>query len=335
MKTKLWGLLGLLCSTAQAGWSPVITGDNLTATLSYGGAAVSYSEGMQGTAGPLRNTVGQLLSFPYNLQQALNSRVAPQINQKGAAFQSGIVSGNAVITLSPSGNGVTYLTVSGLNYQITSHFSGNKWGVIKGDCTNTLTLSNITVTGQYGSVNGSLDHDKVGITANVNSSTDCDSNLSWILPIAGDWLIRKGESIADTELKNKVSESLANFKDALLFKPDQNWQIGLSRLVPSDKAIRLPNGSNFPIGQYIQNNLAYLISNSQLTLRLGNFAPLISSDPNANGGDPISYNSNVFNLLLTSPAASFSIQVNETKNVAWRWNGSFCGKNVHVNCSQP
>ncbi|WP_168209638.1 hypothetical protein [Chromobacterium paludis] len=62
--------------------------------------------------------MNQLKALPYDLQQALNGRVAPMINQNGASFQGGVVSGNAVVTMQPVANGVTYLSVSGLNYAL-------------------------------------------------------------------------------------------------------------------------------------------------------------------------------------------------------------------------
>ncbi|POZ61603.1 hypothetical protein [Chromobacterium alticapitis] len=158
MKIKLLVVaLGAVSGIAQAGWRPVIRSDNLNVAVNYGGGSVAYAESRIGVMGPLGRVVSQLKALPYDLQQGLNGRVAPMINQNGASFQGGSVSGNAVVTIQPSASGVTYLSVSGLNYQVTSHFSARKWGVIKADCTNTLTLSNIAVTGQYGSVNGVLD----------------------------------------------------------------------------------------------------------------------------------------------------------------------------------
>ncbi|POZ63337.1 hypothetical protein [Chromobacterium alticapitis] len=185
-----------------------------------------------------------------------------------------------------------------------------------------------------------LDRDKVGITANVASSTDCDSNLSWILPVVGDMFIHKVDGVIDATLKSKVADSLANFKDALLFKPDQNWLVGLNQLVPVDKIVNLPGGGNFPIGQYVRNNTQYLIGNSQITLRLGDWLPPFQSDPSTNGkvdvSAPQNYSSEVLSLTLTSPASSFSIKVNEVANVGWKWDGTLCGsRNSRMTCVEP
>ncbi|MGC0153946.1 hypothetical protein ACPRNU_15900 [Chromobacterium vaccinii] len=311
-------LAGLLAAgSAQADWAPRVVSDQYLATIGYGGGALSYSEDAK-AMGPLRQAAGELLSVPYSLQQGLNGRVSQLVAQNGATFLGGTVSGNAQVTIRPDASGVAYISLSGLGYQVRSQYSGHKWGVISYSCTNTLTLSNIVITAQYGTANGNMVDGKTGMTATTNSSTDCDSNLSWILPVVGDMLIGKAEGKIDGTIQQSLQAGLAQVKDALLYKPDQNMLKGLGRLVPPGKVVALPGGGSFPLGQYIQDNFAYLLGNSQLSIQLGSPIALRvmpgTSEPRSSD-----FSSDVVTISLSSPAMAFSVKLSERIGVDWQW----------------
>ncbi|WP_199406716.1 hypothetical protein [Chromobacterium sp. ATCC 53434] len=315
MRTVIF-LAGLsVAGGAQADWVPRVLSDQYLATVSYGGGVLSYGEDAK-AMGPLRQVATQLQGLSADLQQALNGPVAQLVAQNGASFQSGTVSGNAQLTISPDASGVAHIVVSGLGYQVRSQYSGKKWGVIHYTCTNTLTLSNLVVSAQYGTAGGNMQDDKTGVTATTSSSTDCDSNLSWILPGVGDVLIGKAQDKINGLLLSNVQAQLAKVKDTLLYRPDQNMLNGLSRLVPPGKVVTLPGGGAFPLGQYLQNNLAYLLGNSQLSIQLGN---LIAPGRYMGDGRPsvTSASADVVAITLSSPAMSFSVKVSENIGLTW------------------
>ncbi|WP_204378026.1 hypothetical protein [Chromobacterium sphagni] len=289
--------------------------DQYLATVNYGGGTLSYGEDAS-AMGPLQQVANQMQSLPSDLQQALNGPVSQLVARNGASFQSGTISGNAQLTITPDASGVARMTVSGLGYQVRSQYSGSKWGVIHYSCTNTLTLSNIVITAQYGTASGAMQDGKTGMTATTSSSTDCDSNLSWILPGVGDVLIGKAQDKINDLLLSNVQVQMAKAKDALLYGTDQNMLNGLSRLVPPGKVVALPGGGSFPLGQYLQNNLAYLLGNSQLSIQLG--SPIALKKYIGLGRPPVSnVTADAVTIALSSPALSFSIKVSETVNLGW------------------
>ncbi len=49
--------------------------------------------------------------------------------------------------------------------------------------------------------------------------------------------------------------------DKLFFERDANAYAGLNRIVPADKVIPLPNGQTFAVGQRLQNQLTWILTN--------------------------------------------------------------------------
>ncbi|MEN3811300.1 hypothetical protein ABH309_13595 [Chromobacterium piscinae] len=322
----------LAAGSAQADWTPRVISDQFVTTLNYGGGALSYREDAS-KGGPVWQAVSELMKTPNILQQGLNGRVAQLVSQNGATFLSGTVSGNAQVTIRPDASGVAYISLSGLNYQVRNRYSGRKLGVINYSCTNTLTLSNMVLTAQYGTADGSMAAGKAGMTATTSSSTDCDSNLSWILPVVGDVLISKAEGKIDSAIQSGVQASLAQVKDALLYKPGQNLLSGLNKLVPADKVVSLPDGRTFPVGRYVQDNFRYLLGNSQITLRLGNYLQVqpVNQDP----GMYSNAASELLSLNLSSPAFALGLKVNEEQALSWSWNSQCDPRHPETVCQEP
>lgn len=317
----------LAAGAAHADFIPrVVSGQNV-ATVSLNGGSLSYSENWGN--GPLGALIVDAQYTPHRIETGLNTAAAAAINGHGATFVNGAVSGFPTITLRPDASGVVFATMSGLSYRVTSSFSGSKWGITY-MCTNTTDYSNITVTAQYGKADGVIPPTKVGINGNLSTSTDCDSNLSWILPVLGDLLINKAEGMVDSRIADAVQDGLASVTKKFFFQTDQNWQAGLTRLIPADKVVYYPGGS-FPLGQYIANNLPYLIANSQITLKLGggaNLKPVLGTNE-----PPYDLSGDAITLTLTSPGVSFTANLREQVRVYWLWKCSIA--NPSRQCQDP
>ncbi|WP_269632022.1 hypothetical protein [Pelomonas sp. BJYL3] len=317
-------LLGALAlaftGAAQADWSPRIQSGQYVATVSYGGGSLSYAEDWR-SGGPLGTLAGQMKAVPYSMQNGLNEFMRASAASQGVNFQSGTLSGDVNVQIQPQANGTVLMTLGGVRYDAYTQFSGKRWGIISYSCVNHASLANLQVTAQYGAATGELPSDKIGVTANVGSSTDCDSNLSWMLPILGNIIINKAEGKIDQGVLDGVKGSLGMVKDGLFFGRDQNYLTGLNKLIPADKVVTLPNGQTFPIGQYVNNNLAYLIANSQVSVQLGKGAVVQGV---YGTGEPTSdiISGNVITLNLSAPGMNFTVNLTERLNVMWQWKCS-------------
>lgn len=319
---KLLVVSALLCAQfAHADWLPVVKTYNHTATISYGGGAVAFTESRAAglPPGPVARFSSGILSLPYRMESGFNTFFSQQAIANGVSFLGGTISGNMDVTIQPAAAGYMSINLKGVNYTGRTQFSGRKFGVISYECVSTVNLSNINATAQYGSANGALSG-QPGVSATVTSSTDCDSNLSWILPVVGDYIITKIEGKIDTSIAAGLNNAVSQVKDSLFFAKDQNLLAGLNHLVPADKVVPLPNGSTFAIGQYVRNNLNYLTS-AQATIKLGKGAPLTGvvgpTQPDSNyvSGD-------IMNLNITTPSVSFGVRLSESDYVNWSWRCS-------------
>ncbi|MDC8756127.1 hypothetical protein [Janthinobacterium fluminis] len=321
----------LAAGAAQADWKPRITSDTYIATVSIGGASQSYSEN-QNANGPLLGVAAQMLAIQPALGRNLNDVLGRKVSENGATFLGGTLSGDPTIALRPAASGITTMALSGLSYQMRNKYSGTQWGVINYSCVNTLTLNNIAITAQYGTANGAMPPENVGLTANVDSATDCDSNLSWILPVIGNLIVKDVQGEINSEIREGVKAALAQVKDQLFFQRDANWLTGLNRLIPRGTAVTLPDGSTFPIGNYVQDNLQYLLSNSQMTVRLGRGA---QTRPHYGNGSPMhnSFSGDIVAIDISSPGATFSVKLHEIAQVTWKWQCSI--NNPNRICQEP
>lgn len=308
--------ISLGAALAHADIVPSIQSSQYIATARYNGASISYAENRYG-GGPLADMAMALKRVPMQVESGLNTAVGNKATGSGGSFLKGTLSGDPTVTITPQTSGITLIQLSGWSYTATTRFTGRKLGIISYDCVNTLSLRNFSITAQYGSVDGRLLDDRTGATADVSSSTDCDSNLSWMLPFVGDYIIGQMASRMDAGVVSSIQGSLGGLKNDLLFDRNANYLSGLNKLVPVDKVITLPNGSSFALGQYIQNNLPYLIGNSQLTLKLGQG---VQVKPRF-GGEPMTTTETgtVLDLSLSSPAFSFGVGMVEQAQVKWNW----------------
>lgn len=313
----LLALLGFSMTPIYADTVPSILSSQYIATARYNGSSISYAENRYGN-GPLADVAAAMIQVPTFVESALNAAFTDKASSSGGTFLSGSLVGSPTVVIAPQNTGITLISLNGWNYTGSTRFSGRKFGIISYDCVNTLTLRNFGVTAQYGSQNGQMIPDKVGATGDVSSSTECDSNISWILPFVGDFIIGQITSRLDSRLVSGAQAALGKVKDKLLFDRGSNFISGLNKLVPVDKVIPLPNGGSFALGQYIQNNLPYLIGNSQLTLKLGQgvpqLRPILAGQPGTT-----TETGSVLDLSLTSPVFSFGVGLIEKAQVAWTW----------------
>jgi len=325
-KVSVFALGVMLAGAAHADWVPRVESARYVVTLSAGAGSISYSED-RAAYGPLGALASDMRAVPYSLQSSINSVVQQEASANGVTFLRGALSGDLNLRITPQYNGTVLMNVGGIGYDAYLQYSGKKWGFIKYDCTNHTRLANISVTAQYGTVDGSLPSDKVGITTTPSSSTDCDSNLSWIVPVIGSYVVNKFEGAADQRIVDGIKGSLSQVNSKLLFGRDQNYLASLNRLIPVDKVVQLPDGRTFPIGQYINNNLAYVIANSQMTLQLGKGAVLA---PVYGNSEPYRYQitGDIANLTLNVSGMSINARLHEVVNVTWTWKCSVTNPNL-------
>ncbi|CDG83913.1 hypothetical protein [Janthinobacterium agaricidamnosum] len=318
MRKFVFVAAALVSGSAHADWVPKFISQDNVVTVNLGGGTLSYREGRNDTSSTLFSVSADMRNIQPNLQQSLNNVMAQEAGKNGVKFLDGTLSGNLHASLQPQASGVVFMTLDGINYQARNSYSGKKFGVISFTCVNTAALNNMSITGQYGAVGGALISDQVGMTGNPTSSTDCDSNLSWILPVVGSWIINKAEGAIDSRIADGVKGAMNGVKDKLLFGRDQNWLVGLNRLVPPGKTVTLPDGRTFPIGQYINDNLQYLIANSRMDIQLGTGLDIKGvrgiSEPQQEN-----YAANLVTISINSPALAFSVQLREEARVQWKW----------------
>ncbi|QPF73601.1 hypothetical protein G8A07_12160 [Roseateles sp. DAIF2] len=326
--------LGVLAAqSAWAGWDPQMVSGQYTVTLQYGGGSLSYSED-HNAWGPLARTASELRGIPAQMENGLNNFMRNYASSNGVNFRSGTLSGDLRLQISPQGGGVMRSTLSGLRYDAWTQFSGKKWGIIKFNCVSHLSLANITVGASYNASNGQVPTNSILLDGQPGSSTDCDSNLSWILPVVGNYIVRKVEGQIDQGVLQGLQGTLGQGNQALFYGRDHLQLTGLTRLVPVDKEIVLPNGQRFAIGQYVHNNLAYLLSNASITVQLGKGA--IMPDTQWGSGDPgyDSVQGEHLLLQISVPGLSFSVRLHEQINLSWSWNNR-CGPNSDMICHIP
>lgn len=317
-------LAALASGAAHADWSPVLRSNNHVVTVSYGGGSVSYKENANLDDGRLSPFVGQMRGIRYGLENKLNTVVGATIAQSGATFRGGSLTGNLHAFIQPAAPNTLLLGVNGISYQARSTYSGKKFGVIKFDCTNTFSANNLSLTGQYGANNGVL-LPSVGVTSNVDSSTDCDSNLSWMLPVVGDLLVNKVTGTIDARLEEGARSAMNEVKDKLLYVPDAAWGIGVLRLVPETLQITAADGRSFNIGQIIANNLPYLLGSAQIDVLFGEALNLRVVTGTSTPLQSF-FDQNVVTLSVTSPALSFSVRLSQQAYVDWKWRCATPGK---------
>jgi hypothetical protein len=253
---------------------------------------------------------------PYILDRELNELMVKAVNSvdlNGARFSGGTLTGLPEMTLSPGANGSALMNLKGIDYRAYSSYKGTKLGFISFECVNTLTINNINITGQLNTLNGTIPNNTIGMTANLSSSTNCDSNLSWILPIIGDLILNKAEGMIDSKLLSGLNSSMSNLSQKLLFD--------MNRLIPVTTSVPLPTGGNFNIGEYIRNNLPYLLSNGYINVKLGKGADL-SAVIGQNEPPSTLLRGDALSLTVNSPSINFSAVLSEEVIVNWQFKCS-------------
>lgn len=327
MRLTFFLVAALASTAAHADWSPVPRVNDNVVTVSYNGGSVSYSESNTNYDGRLRPFVYDMLAIRPALEANLNSVVGAAVAQNGVAFQGGSLIGNLHARIQPAAPGTLLLGIDGIGYQARSKYSGKKYG-ISFSCTNTFSANNLSLTGQYGANDGVL-LPSVGVTSNVDSSTDCDSNLEWMLPVVGNLLVNKVTGIIDSKLEDGVRTAMNSVKGKLLYVPDPAYGIGLLRLVPQTLQITTADGRTVNIGQIIANNMTYLLGNSQVDVQFGQGLNLLVVPGTSQPRNSV-FDENVVTLTVTSPSLTFAVKLSQHAIVDWQWRcvpktpGGFC-----------
>ncbi|UMR32951.1 hypothetical protein MJ904_12765 [Massilia sp. MB5] len=326
---KALALLILLCAgqaSAAGEWrhNGQLWNERWVVTVKVKGGEKSWTINKGSSAG-LDQLDQDSMQLTKGLEQSLNETMARVASENGVNFMNGKLTGNISATLVPDAAGVVNATIGGLSYSVQNSYAGKKWGVLHYSCVNTTSLENMLIVAQYGAGNGQLT-DKVGLNGTPQSSTDCDSNLSWILPFIGDKIISRFERIADTKILEGVNGMTGKLKDSLFFGRDQNWKSGLENLIPADRGVALPDGSTFPIGQYVQTNLARIIAESRMGVRNGSGIKIVRPTVDFNGGRQ-QFTGEVLALDVGSGSVDFSVTLSQQAEVNWFW---YCPPNERV-----
>lgn len=307
--------LVLASLSAHADIVPTVLSSTYTATVQKGGSSISYSEARWGN-GPLDQVARELSTATNQLAGALNSVFYRKTAEKGGTFLGGKITGNPTIAIVPQSSGVMSMSLGGLSYEVRTKFTGKKYGFISYECVNTTGIHNMTATAVYGAATGSPDANSAGLTGQPSSHTDCDSNISWILPILGDYLINKVTSAMDQEVVGSIHGSMGEVKGALLYGAGNNPLDRLNRIVPQSTVV-----AGFPIGQYLRDNAAYLLGNSRIDIKIEKGAdvrPKVGGMP-----ETTIVTGDVLNFAMNSPALAFSVRLREDATVRWNWVCSY------------
>ncbi|NBV17442.1 hypothetical protein [Janthinobacterium sp.] len=327
---KKYALLSclLMAGSVHAAWVPRVTAVTYIATVHYAGGSVAYSEKRM-DQGPVTRFADQITNGPYSLEKTLNTFLKQQATNNGAQFYSGKVTGSLLFTLAPAADGTVGITVQAPRYQTLMGYSGKRYG-ISFRCTNSAAIDNLTINAQLGSPQGSGQIlPGMGVSGNPSSSTDCDSNLGWILPVIGDYIVNLGSSKIDDAIVAGLNQTISGVATPF-FKRDQNYLTALNNLIPRDKSVSLPGGGSFPIGQYVQDNLPYLLANSKITMQIDKGVVLSDLTDETKW----SATANIVKLTLTSPAISFSVDLQEQDDLQWVWDKK-CGGKYGTDCNIP
>lgn len=301
----------LAAGTAHADWKPRITAQTLQTTINYGGGSLAYSvPGDQNN--PITNLRGQMGEIPRTIRGTMDEFISRFARDNGGSLGSSFIEGDLDLLMAPQEGGTTLITLNGLSYKAITRFTGRKYGLISYDCYNTMELKNISITAQFG---GPLKSDSVRLNATPTSSSNCDSNLAWILPIFGDLVINKVEGILDAKALEGIGSALNKSRDYLYFLPETNW---LNVLVRPEHKITLPNGAVFPIGAEVHKYVPNIVSNSTLRVKFGNGANVAGLYNTVSPGSS-SMSGDVLTVVVTSPILPFSIVVREYADVDWSW----------------
>lgn len=192
----------------------------------------------------------------------LNTLIQPEF-QKIEGFQSGSVAVKGPIQLNITPNGTQTPTVSLSTFAVVATVQAKKsFGPLSASCTVTVDTGSLNLSGVLDVVNGALSN--LVISGFVPSShSDCSSNISWI-PVIG--------SLVDSLARNTVDGIVGKALSAAVGASHQMFDpvkfAGLNVAIPSKRYV--VNEVGFDAGQYVVNNLAYLISSTPVSVR---FAP--------------------------------------------------------------
>lgn len=308
----------LAAGSAWADWVPTTNNRFFAATISVNNSSATVTE-QSYVYGPLYRVAGAATGVPLKISAGLNEALRPKLQSYGATLLSGVVSGDLQLMLTPQSTGIVGLELTGMDYQAVSQFSGSLAGVVRYDCQNMLTLTSTRIVGQIGGTSGPVTAGSVGMTTIPSSSTWCDTNLSWLLPVVGDIITNRITGTVDAQVESGIANAVNGLSGELFIQaPGNNFRSGLQNMVPQSTVIRLSNGQDFRIGDYVWNNFNYIVANSQIRLKLGQYAPVT-----AVRGMQLPYGNVLvgvpLRLEVTLPDLRFSVELRDEAWVDWRW----------------
>lgn len=142
--------------------------------------------------------------------------------------------------------------------------------VVEWECTATINSGAMNLSGNLDVVQGTLSNLRMnGFSPSFSRS--CSTNLSWI-PFVGDFVDSYVNKFADEKLRTSIAAGVTKTQGT--FKPI-NFA-GLNSAIPA--GVYMFSGTD--AGQYVTNNLAYLIAQTNVLVRFNQPLPTLIIQPN-------------------------------------------------------
>ncbi|WP_317205754.1 hypothetical protein [Janthinobacterium sp.] len=263
-------LAGVAAAASADGWVFRSYDGIPTAALEYKGQRIE--DGNRAAYQSVIDARNQLYS---GLQSQLYSKILEKVRgQEGYDWHSVVIRGPLELDITPgspaSGPAVA---LGGLSVELKMHFS-RSIGPISGSCTVTANSGVLNLAGNLDASSGALTNLRI-VNLSPTTSRDCSTSISWI-PLIGQIVDNFIDGKVDSALNGAISAAMGASQQ--VFKPVQF--AGLNSAIPPGKYVY----QGFDAGQYIVNNLAYLIASTNVRIR---FSPAFKGNSPSPYQDPV------------------------------------------------
>ena len=325
--------LAAACTGAFADWSPTWISGSYTGTINFNGATASASEPMGNwfaTTGPVGTLAGAVTALQPLLKTQIDTIVAGEATADNAKLNSSLLTGTLTATSSPYAAGVSQITYSGLTY--TAYVGVSFYvaaGTIKVNCTDTMTVANLSVSSYYYTSNGAPATSGVPSVAPVftpTHSVSCSSSVDWV-PFVGSYV----DGMASARVLSKVAGVSIPFSSSVFaasLPTLPSLTNGIISAIPTGKYIA--NGTDLAL--FLRNNAQYLFA-QPYTMTFGLPWPSSSSFYVSGIVEPVGVPTNHV-LSVSFPTANLSYSIVGNANLRYTWRCP-AGTPTGTYCPQP
>ena len=250
-----------------------------------------------------------------SIKSNLTTLLQPEF-QKIEGLQSSSVAVNGPMQLSLVPNGSNTPTVALSTFSVAATVAVKKaFGPIVASCNVTVDTGSLNLSGNLDVVNGALVN--LAISNFVpTTNRDCSSNVSWV-PVLGTLV----EAISNYVVDGILSKGLRAAMGAAHQTFDPIKFAGLNVAIPAGRYV--VKEVNFDAGQYVVNNLQYLIASTPVSVRFSAplptlYGPTVYADP-ANGN--FTQHDEAFSISFPSaPYGGIKFTVSDTTTFNSYWD---------------